>query len=379
MQKLEKYKTQKLSQFSQLVILSDAGSIIESCDSIFSTTELKARTQPFIYDFPFLESIYDLLLGLKVNGDELKYSKIESPLEQLPGVYDFTFSRVLLDGREYILWSIFDYTDLYEDFKQYQQKRNELEIHRETLETRNRNLHHQKDLLTQKNMALQNWDEVRKDYYDKVRMALQSPVNALDGLSFILSNVSKGANKDYISALRSAVRHLQDVLTEFEIVSAIDGKNQFSEIIAFDLRQTIQNTTQSFLKSISAQNFQLDIDIADNLPTKVLGTPKHLQQILHQLLLNAQKFNPISGLQLSIDALKMEEDNWKISFGILEQAANDLLTNGDQSSKDATELIFRLSLVKKLIELEGGTIRVEQRTEENGFYILCQMRYLQVD
>ncbi len=379
MQKLEKYKTQKLSQFSQLVILNDTGSIVESCDSIFSTTDIKARPHPFLYDFPFLESIYDLLLDLKVNGEELKYAKIESPLEQLPGVYDFTFSRVLLDGKEYILWSIFDYTDLYEDFKQYQQKRNELEIHREILETRNRNLHHQKDLLTQKNMALQNWDEVRKDYYDKVRMALQSPVNALDGLSFILSNISKGPNKDYISALRSAVRHLQDVLTEFEIVSAIDGKNQFSEITTFNLPQVIQDTTQNFLSSISEQSFQLHVNIADNLPPQVLGNPKHLQQILYQLLLNAQKFNVLAGLQLSVDAVKLEQNNWKINFGILEQSADHALNSVDNTPSDATELIFRLSLVKKLIELEGGIIRVEQRTKKNGFYILCQLNYSQVD
>lgn len=378
MQKLEKYKTQRLSSFSQLIILNEDGSIEESCDSIFPTAPFKA--QPFTEHFPFLESIFDLLIQLKTDGEELKYAKIESPLAELPGVYDFTFSRVILDEKDYILWSIYDYTDLYEDFKQYQQKRNELEIHREMLETRNRKLGRQKDLLTQKNIALQSWDEIRKDYYNKVRLALQSPINALDGLSFILKNVSKENNQDYISALRTSVKHLQDVLKEFEWVSSIDGENQFSEIQKFDPSLVINAVTEKLFSNSANDQFELHLNIEDELPNNLYGNPKHLHQILHQLLLNAQKFHYNSDLDLNVSTALQQDNSWNLNIEILEKMevntkAPDANENQEKETTDFTNLVFRLSLVKKLIELEGGEISVKNQEDNDGFMIICSLNY----
>ena len=381
MQKLEKYKTQKLSKFSQLIILNDQGFIEESCDSIFATDPF--LSQAFTLYFPFLESIFDLLLELKVNGEELKYAKIESPLEELPGVYDFTFARVLLDGQDYILWSIYDYTDLYEDFKQYQQKRNELEIHREMLETRNRKLHRQKDLLAQKNLVLQNWDQVRKSYYNQVRLALQSPVNALDGLSFILSNLSNDKDQDYISSLQASVKNLQEVLAEFELVATIDGGNQLSEIQKFDPGLVINKVMKMLFEAIPSHDFELNLHIETELPQNFLGNPRHLQQILYQLLLNARKFNRYSNLDLNIHSLPEADNNWKLTIEILERlspnATNQAAEIQNPPPPNPTELIYRLSLIKKLIELEGGFIIVENQLDNAGFLIRCLLNYPSVD
>lgn len=381
MQKLEKYKTQKLSNFSQLIILNDQGFIEESCDSIFSTSAFLA--QPFTLYFPFLESIFELLLDLKVDGKELKYAKIESPLAELPGVYDFTFARVLLDGEKYILWSIYDYTDLYEDFKQYQQKRNELEIHREMLETRNRSLHRQKDLLAQKNLVLQNWDQVRKDYYKQVRLALQSPVNALDGLSFILTKLSKDTDQDYISALRASVKHLQDVLAEFELVAAIDGGNQMPDVQKFDPGHVINKVMEMLFAAIPSHDFELQLHLEKELPKNFLGNPRHLQQILYQLLLNARKFNHFSNLDLNITCTPASGNDWKLSIEILERLSPTLPKPPDEKADttppNPTELIYRLSLVKKLIELEGGFVIVENQQDNAGFLIRCLLTYPSVD
>ena len=148
MSSLELYKTHQLSEFSQLILLDQQGNLKTSCDSIFDTSTIPP--QAFIYHFPFIESIFNILLDTKPDDPELRYSKVETPHAKLPGIYDYTFTKVTLEGEWYILWSIYDYTAIYEGLRLYQQRRNELEIHRHALEQQNRELAHEKDILLRK-------------------------------------------------------------------------------------------------------------------------------------------------------------------------------------------------------------------------------------
>jgi two-component system sensor histidine kinase RpfC len=251
-----------------------------------------------------------------------------------------------------------------------------LEIHREMLEQRNRKLHHQKDLLTQKNLILRNWDSARKDYYHKVSLALQSPVNALDGLTFLLANVAQENNQDYISALRASVRHLQDIVSEFALFNAIDGEKELAEVRSFELREVLENVRENLLKSSVAESPPLLIQLQAEVPDALYGNPAHLLQILHQLLLNVQKNNLNSQLYLKVTPEFPEQETCCLKFQIVETPARSSPISpapvSNNSEESATDLILRLSLVKKLIELEGGWIHVER--SENSFGCIIEAR-----
>ena len=115
----------------QLILLDDQGFIIASCDSIFSTS--KMRDESVFKDFPLVESIFDLAKKMKPNEPKLRFSKIETTFKELNGFYDFTFVRTNIDHRRPILWTILDYTRLYEDYHRTQQNRQEIAIAKELL------------------------------------------------------------------------------------------------------------------------------------------------------------------------------------------------------------------------------------------------------
>ena len=115
---LEQIRQQKLARFCQVILIGMDGNVVESCDSIFDTTSLSKR--PISEWFPFVESVFYSLEYLNVDDDNLLFSKVEKPAPFLQGYYDFTFSKIEMEGKEYILWELFDYTTLYEDFKKYQ-------------------------------------------------------------------------------------------------------------------------------------------------------------------------------------------------------------------------------------------------------------------
>ena len=122
---INQVRQQKLAKFCQVLFIKKSGDLSDSCDSIFDTSTLKNKLVSEW--FPFMESIFPTLLTLTKDSPDLLFSKVEMPASFLNGYYDFTFSVSVIDGREYILWELYDFTSLYEDFRNYQQKRNELE------------------------------------------------------------------------------------------------------------------------------------------------------------------------------------------------------------------------------------------------------------
>lgn len=157
---LDILKTNRLKEFNQIILCNDEGLLLQSCDSIFSTTSL-AQTPVYLW-FPFIESIFQIAKDLKISDAELLFPKIEHPAPFLSGYYDFSFSRIQDNDNSYILWSIYDYTALYKDLIQFQQERNELEISRqikqykalEDTSVQNMAFSLSKDILQEKNIIV---------------------------------------------------------------------------------------------------------------------------------------------------------------------------------------------------------------------------------
>lgn len=131
---LQQYKSNKLAKFNQLIVLDLSGKMMQSCNAIFDASFYQDKN--IIRNFPFVESIFEIIKALKVSDSELLFSKVEKPSKDLNGFYDFTFSKIIRNNEGFILWSIYDFTALYKDLIDYQQRRNESEIsrqHREKL------------------------------------------------------------------------------------------------------------------------------------------------------------------------------------------------------------------------------------------------------
>ena len=93
-------------------------------------------------------------------------------------------------------------------------------------------------------------------------------------------------------------------------------------------------------------------------------------------MLNAHKHPIPSRLELEVGGQMAKENAFLLQIQILE------IPTGLESSQplqahhsSTTDLIFRLSLVKKLIELEGGQIEVTHTSNSGGFLIQCQLQY----
>lgn len=372
MSRIDRFKVETLSKFSQLILLDEKSYILESCDSIFDTEKL--RKTPGIDWFPFLESIYDQLLKLEPGSPEIKFAKVEKPLDDLQGYYDFTFAKRLIDGKERILWSIYDYTDLYIDFMQYQQKRNELEIHRQKLEYNYKTLKNQKEILQYKNLILENIQSIQSEYNSIINQALVQPINILDGLTDMLSKVANTGEKDYLVKLKDSIGLLQKVIGELEQISSpFDTQsNKYEEVdIEFNLVQTLVEVFDTFRDQVSSDvqlNFHIDEDTNKNL----IGNPIRLKRIVYSLLLNSHQNDNEAAIQIMVFSSSNRNGLCSINFQISENGKKDGIPIISIKRK---EQLVRLSIVKKLILIQGGEILVNENKSDSTLNISCQLPY----
>lgn len=367
MQQIKKSQLRHRSKFGQLILLNEQAHIISSCDSIFETHSFQGS--PVTDWFPFLDSIYSSIWSTLSTQSNISFNKIETPVPQLPGIYDFTFSQLEIEQHIFLLWSIYDYTDLYEDFKQFQQRRNELEIHRETLERRYKGLSNKEDIKIQQNIIIESLDHLQLTYYNKIKSALLAPVNALDGLTFLLAGALENKNIAYTQQLRVALKQLDLILDELEHINIENSvkvtKQPFS---IFDLEIALIDS--GILKdSTSTVVFHIEEDI----PKLVLGNHLYLKQTLFGILGNALDIHPSSNFKINISRQEQSDSKVSLQFEIIELL--DSTNNSFLSDDDYTTMVYRLSIIKQLVDLQKGTIGVTKHPKNLSISISFSLDY----
>lgn len=109
---------------TQTIYLDRQGTLHNSCDSLFSTKgwdrdDLLAR-------FPLLRSIFAKLTNMPVGKHPIHIPRVEEVKGLPPGFYDFSFICLQLDGKDFIRWVIYDYTQKYRQLQNQQQEDNNI-------------------------------------------------------------------------------------------------------------------------------------------------------------------------------------------------------------------------------------------------------------
>lgn len=105
--------TAKKIESSITILFDEQGTLLRTSDPSLSTT-----FQNKLYStFPFVSSILNALTSLK-KGEKLVFECVNTVHEQLPGIYDYVFSKTTSSVFE---WTILDCTDYYTQRRSAQQ------------------------------------------------------------------------------------------------------------------------------------------------------------------------------------------------------------------------------------------------------------------
>jgi len=234
-----------------------------------------------------------------------------------------------------------------------------------------------------KNLQAEEANQAKSRFLANMSHELRTPMNAIIGFSEILvERLQEKLEPKYVGFLNSILssgQHLLAIINDILDLSKVEaGKMEiFPE--TFPLRGAIESTCQ-VMKGLSARKgITFDIDIAPDAG-EIESDHAKFKQILYNLLSNAVKFSRTHGVvtirvrRVPKTATRPEAVAVSVidrGIGIAREHLQDIFDEFRQVDTSATRQSgtgLGLSLVKKFVEVQRGTIDVESTLDEGSTF-----------
>ncbi|NRS89240.1 signal transduction histidine kinase/CheY-like chemotaxis protein [Flavobacterium sp. 7E] len=212
--------------------------------------------------------------------------------------------------------------------------------------------------------------KARSEFLSTVSHELRTPLNAINGITHLLMEENpKKSQLHYLSSLKFSGNYLSTFINEILEINKIESNKIEIENISFNLKELLEDIKNSLngLAKTNNNNFTLQLD--SYIPDSLVGDPTKLSQIFMNLINNALKFTKDGSVTVTTKTNILDNKKAHIYFTIID--------TGIGISKDKLETVFEsfsqgsveinrkyggtglgLTIVKKLIEILGGTIQL---------------------
>lgn len=209
----------------------------------------------------------------------------------------------------------------------------------------------------------------KSEFLANMSHELRTPLNAINGFSEIMSGEMFGPlgherYKDYVQDILSSGQHLLSLINDILDMSKIEAGKMQLQPEPVDPLELVEQCVRIMRARAEEKQIELSVDGAA-LPS-IEADPRALKQVLLNLMSNAVKFTPEGGKVIvrtfdAADGVVMQVADTGI--GIAEE---DLARVGrpfeqieNQHSKVHQGSGLGLALSKSLVEMHGGTLRID--------------------
>lgn len=218
---------------------------------------------------------------------------------------------------------------------------------------------------------------------------LRTPLNAIQGWATLLRQhgVTREDHERGLETIERNVRAQGQIINDLLDMSRIISGKVHLEVQPLQLHEVIHNAIETVRQSATAKHIRI-MPLLDSSIGVVRGDPNRLQQVLWNLLSNAVKFTPSGGrIQVVLERVNSHVEIVVEDSGVGIRAeflpyVFDRFRQGDPStSRRFGGLGLGLSIVKSLIELHGGSVRVKSPGENQGstFVVALPISHIQED
>ena len=208
-------------------------------------------------------------------------------------------------------------------------------------------------------------EQLRQDFISNVSHEIQSPLTSIAGFASLLKNetISLEQRAHYIDVIETEARRLSLLSDNLLKLSALENGAQSLTSSSFSLDRQIQNAVLTLEPQWSAKNLELSLAL-DKIT--FCGDEALLIQVWINLIHNAIKFTPKNG-GILVSLTKCDDTAVCLisdtGIGFSEEDRMHIFERFYKADKSRDRALggngLGLSLVKKIVELHGGTIDAE--------------------
>jgi len=212
---------------------------------------------------------------------------------------------------------------------------------------------------------LSSTEILQTDFVSNVSHEIKTPINAIEGYSTLLQdgdNLNAG-QQEYIDKILYNTKRLSSLVGSILLLSRLENQQIPTNRSLYRLDEQIRQSIVGLESAWEPKNIEFDVEL-DRV--EYLGNEAMMRHVWDNLISNAVKFSPSEGLVRITLTKKLKKLTFTIEDsgpGLTEEAQKhifDKFYQADNSHRQEGNGLG-LTLVKRVLTIENGEIRAENR------------------
>ena len=221
----------------------------------------------------------------------------------------------------------------------------------------------------------QHWPLLRKINHD-----LRGPINGVLGMGELMQSTTLSENqKEYLNSIMNSGYDLLGQVDELQNFVRVGLNTLPEQTNKIEIHHFVEQLIEPYARMAEAKHIEVIINIAPNLPSRIVINQKLTQQVMRSLLDNALKYTPTGEIEIQVAVTPSEQ----IRFAVR--------NTGEPIGKDKLDTIFEftrfaqlqhkevpsygLPLAKVLVDRMGGTFEIEQLGTGSGVVVFMDLPF----
>ena len=166
-------------------------------------------------------------------------------------------------------------------------------------------------------MLAENANKAKSDFLANMSHEIRTPINAIIGMNeMILRECSDKNLLEYSSNIDAASRTLLSTINDILDFSKIESGKMEIVNSEYEIGKILNDVITMIEVKARQKNLGFKINVADNIPKKLIGDEIRVKQILINILNNAVKYTPKGHVSLDISCGEIRNNKVLITASI---------------------------------------------------------------
>jgi len=284
------------------------------------------------------------------------------------------------------------------DITERKQMENELRVHRDHLEELvrertaeltelNKRLQHELKERQKAEVALlaakdeaETANRAKSEFLARTSHEIRTPIHGVLGtINLVLDSKLEHDQRQYLKMAISSAEALLNIINDILDLSKIEAGQLEPEREGFNLRTTIEDTLDSMAVTAHNKGLELTCHLLGGVTTDLVGDPRHLRQVLINLIGNSIKFTEKGEVALYVEPIADGKKETELHFTVrdtgigIPKSKFDMIFEPFQQADGSINRKYGgtglgLTISRHLIDQMGGRIWVEKGPKKGSIF-----------